>query len=206
MQDLVGGSLADQVGREGEASQPRSGGRLAPLGLTEEKTIPRQASATISPEWRGGKFDPDGGMASRLADLGKIEFLMLGMKLPVFVTRDWFADYPYLEKSLGPNDAIIDHTVTISPDVPSAKWADFYKDALKNLQPGVTEFVIHLGYANDESLAATRERDTWGAAWRQRDFDFFTSDDFRKLLHDYNIQLVNWRDVGRAMNLVSKAE
>ena len=43
--------------------------------------------------------------------------------------------------------------------------------------------------------AATRERDTWGAAWRQRDFDFFTSPEFRNLLQDQNIKRVSWRQI-----------
>ncbi len=99
-------------------------------------------------------------------------------RLPFFVTRDWFAQYPYLEPSLGPNDIVIDHTVTIEPTVPAENWADFYTTALRNFQPGVTEFVIHLAYDNDEMKAATRERATWGAAWRQRDFDYFTGRNF----------------------------
>jgi predicted glycoside hydrolase/deacetylase ChbG (UPF0249 family) len=116
-------------------------------------------------------------------------------KLPVFVARDWFAERPYLEKSLSPADIVIDHTITIDPSVAPDKWADFYKTALKNLQPGVTEFVIHLGFADDELKAATRERDTWGAAWRQRDFDFFTSQEFRQLLAAQNIKLITWREI-----------
>jgi hypothetical protein len=119
-------------------------------------------------------------------------------KLPVFLARDWFADHPYLQSSLGPTDIVIDHTVTIEPGVSPDKWADFYKDALKNLQPGVTEFVIHLAFADDEMKAATRERDTWGAAWRQRDFDFFTSPEFRQLLKEQSITLINWRELARA--------
>jgi predicted glycoside hydrolase/deacetylase ChbG (UPF0249 family) len=119
-------------------------------------------------------------------------------KLPVFVVRDWFVDRPYLESSLTPADIVLDHSVTIPPDVPLEKWADFYKNALKNLQPGVTEFVIHLAFSDDEMKAATRERDTWGAAWRQRDFDFFTSQEFRNLLHEQNIQLVTWRELAHA--------
>jgi chitin disaccharide deacetylase len=117
-------------------------------------------------------------------------------KLPVFVTRDWFAEHPYLESSLGRDDIVLDHTVTIDPGVPPEKWAEFYKTALKNLQPGVTEFVIHLAYDNDEMQAATRERATWGAAWRQRDYDFFTSQEFRQLLQEQNIKLVTWRQLG----------
>jgi len=103
-------------------------------------------------------------------------------KLPVFVTRDWFADHPYLEASLGPSDLVLDHTVTIEPEVTPEKWADFYLTALKNLKPGVTEFVIHPGFDDEELRAATRERSSWGAAWRQRDYDFFTGDQFRAIL------------------------
>jgi len=30
---------------------------------------------------------------------------------------------------------VIDHTVTIAPDVRTEKWDDFYRTAIKNLQP-----------------------------------------------------------------------
>ncbi len=119
-------------------------------------------------------------------------------KLAVFVTRDWFPDHPYLPASLGPNDIVLDHTVTIEPEVPPEKWAEFYLTALKNLKPGVTEFVIHPGYDDEELRAATRERSTWGAAWRQRDYDFFTSDQFRQVLAQQKIQLITWRELARA--------
>ena len=119
-------------------------------------------------------------------------------KLPLFVTRDWFAEHPYLATSVGPNDIVLDYTVTIEPEVPPEKWAEFYVDALRNLQPGVTEFVIHPGYADEELRAATRERSTWGAEWRQRDFDFFTSDQFKQILAQQNIKLITWRELARA--------
>jgi predicted glycoside hydrolase/deacetylase ChbG (UPF0249 family) len=119
-------------------------------------------------------------------------------KLPVFVTRDWFADHPYLQASLGPSDVVLDHTVTIEPEIPPEKWAEFYLTALKNLKPGVTEFVIHPGFDDDELRAATRERSTWGSAWRQRDYDFFTSDQFREILGQQEIKLITWRELARA--------
>ena len=127
-------------------------------------------------------------------------FLRLGhsYKLPIFVNRDWFADHPYLEASLGKDDVVLDHTVTMAATVAPEKSADFYKTALRNLQPGVTEFVIHVAFADDELKAATRERDTWGAAWRQRDYDFFTGSEFRALLREQNIKLVTGREVARA--------
>ena len=120
-------------------------------------------------------------------------------KLPLFVARDWFAQHPYLEHSLGANDIVIDHEVTIDPSVPTEKWADFYRSALENLKPGVTAFIIHPGFADEELVAATRERATWGAAWRQRDYDFFTSEEFRKILAEKKIKMITWREIARAL-------
>jgi predicted glycoside hydrolase/deacetylase ChbG (UPF0249 family) len=121
-------------------------------------------------------------------------------KLPILLVRDWFRDRPYLEASLGRDDLVVDHTVTMEPSVLPEKWADFYITAVKNLQPGVTVFIIHLGLDDEEMRAATRERDTWGAAWRQRDLDFFTSAEFRALLREQNIKLVTWRELRDAAN------
>ena len=118
-------------------------------------------------------------------------------KLPLFVARDWFTNNPYLEKSLGPNDIVIDHEVTISPSVTPEKWNDFYIDALKNLKPGVTAFIIHPGFDDEELRAATRERSTWGAAWRQRDYDFFTANEFREILAQQKIKVITWREIAR---------
>jgi hypothetical protein len=65
------------------------------------------------------------------------------------------------------------------------------------LQPGVTEFIIHLAYDDEEMRAATIDHKDWGAAWRQRDFNFFTSDKFRQLLEENKITLVTYRELAR---------
>jgi predicted glycoside hydrolase/deacetylase ChbG (UPF0249 family) len=139
----------------------------------------------------------------RLIDNGKEIFEVLvrvahERKLPFFVTRDWFAEHPYLESSLSAEDIVIDHTVTIDPGVRPEKWGEFYRTAIKTLQAGVTEFVIHVAFADEEMKAATRERESWGAAWRQRDYDFFTSAEFRELLQGEKIRLVTWRELAKA--------
>jgi chitin disaccharide deacetylase len=126
-------------------------------------------------------------------------------KLPIFVNRDWFAEYPYLQTSLGPNDIVLDHTVTMEPGIPAEKWPEFYLTALRNLKPGVTEIVIHPGYDDEELRAATRERSTWGAAWRQRDYDFFTGDEFRQALAGQNIKLITWGELSRAYASLAKS-
>jgi predicted glycoside hydrolase/deacetylase ChbG (UPF0249 family) len=119
-------------------------------------------------------------------------------KLPALIPRNWFADHPYLQTEVRPDDIVIDQVVTILPEVTADRWAEFYENALKSLPPGVTELIIHPGFDNDESEAMTRERPTWGAAWRQRDYDYFTSARFREILRQQNIKLVTWRELQRA--------
>ncbi|MGA2419183.1 MAG: polysaccharide deacetylase family protein [Candidatus Acidiferrum sp.] len=117
--------------------------------------------------------------------------------LPLLIPKEWVDEHPYLKSRAGPNDILLDHVVSIEATVPPSGWNDFYIAALRNLQPGLTEFIVHLGYDNDEMRAMTRERDSWGAAWRQRDFDFFTGTEFRKLLAQENIKLITWRELGQ---------
>ena len=47
--------------------------------------------------------------------------------------------------------------------------------------------------------ADTADHPDWGEAWRQRDFDFFTSDAFRTLLRANNIKLITWRDLAKLL-------
>jgi predicted glycoside hydrolase/deacetylase ChbG (UPF0249 family) len=116
--------------------------------------------------------------------------------LPVLVARSFFAEWPYLQALLRPSDVVIDQVVTISPDVKPEGWAGFYENALRNLPAGVTELVIHLARDDEEMQAMTRERPTWGAAWRQRDTDFFMSPRFKELLREQGVRLVTWRELG----------
>src|SRR5262249_11419909 len=115
-------------------------------------------------------------------------------KLPVLVSKDWFTRAAFLQADLVPNDVAIDRMITIQPIVPPEGWAAFYTNAVKNLAPGVTQFVIHLAYDDEEMRAITVDHPNWGAAWRQRDFDFFTSAAFRRLLDENNVKLITWRE------------
>jgi predicted glycoside hydrolase/deacetylase ChbG (UPF0249 family) len=118
-------------------------------------------------------------------------------KLPVRVAREWFTRADFLPESLSANDVFIDRVLDINPSVAPQEWAKFYSDELRKLEPGVTEIVIHLAYDDAEMRGATADHPNWGAAWRQRDFDFFTSDAFRKVLAENNIKLITWREVGK---------
>ena len=118
-------------------------------------------------------------------------------KLPVRVARTWFARADFLPSTLRADDVYIDRVLDINPSVAPQDWASFYSDALKKIEPGITEVVIHLAYDDAEMRAATVNHPDWGAAWRQRDFEFFTSDAFRKILQENQIKLITWRELGK---------
>lgn len=118
-------------------------------------------------------------------------------KLPVRVAKTWFARADFLPSILKADDVYIDRVLDINPAVAQGDWAKFYADAIRKLEPGVTEIVIHLAYDDAEMRGATFNHPDWGAAWRQRDFDFFTSNEFRKLLQENQIKLISWRELAR---------
>lgn len=120
-------------------------------------------------------------------------------KLPVRVAKAWLGQADSLPSTLNPDDVVIDRTLDINPAVAPADWANFYTEAIKKLEPGVTEVVIHLAYDDAEMRGATFDHPNWGAGWRQRDLDFFTSDAFRQLLREQQIKLITWRELGKLL-------
>jgi predicted glycoside hydrolase/deacetylase ChbG (UPF0249 family) len=79
------------------------------------------------------------------------------------------------------------------------EWRKYYLDAIRTLKPGLTVILVHLGYDDAELRAVTTGWDSWGADWRQRDYDVLTSAEFKQALKDNNVVLVTWRDVQKAM-------
>ena len=118
-------------------------------------------------------------------------------RLPVRVSREMFADAPYLPGLLGADGVVLDRVVSADPSVSPERWAEFYADLIKNLRPGVTELIVHLAYDDEEMRAVTLDHPDWGAAWRRRDFDVVTSDAFRRLLKEHDVKLVTWREIGK---------
>ena len=77
-----------------------------------------------------------------------------------------------------------------------AKGTDaFYANILQSLQPGVNEIIIHAAYDDNEMQAVAVDHPDYGAAWRQADYNFFTGEACKKLLHQNGIQLITWREI-----------
>ena len=102
------------------------------------------------------------------------------------------------QSALQPGDIFPD-TVIVADNVPTERWNQFYFDALKNLKPGLTEIIVHLGYDDAELKAVTVTHDAYGSAWRQRDYNLVTSPEWKQALKDNKVVLVTWREIQRAM-------
>ncbi len=101
---------------------------------------------------------------------------------------------------LSEKDVVLDSVVIASPAVRANEWRDFYLQAVKNLKPGVTEMIVHLGHDDAELQAVTADHPDYGSAWRQRDYDLVTSPEFKKALEENHVISVKWKDLKKLVN------
>ena len=116
--------------------------------------------------------------------------------LPFLALRGHPSSPPHT--ALGPDEVALDAVVIAGDDVPRDQWKAFYLRALANLKPGLTEMIVHLGHDDAELQAVMVGHEPYGSAWRQRDYDVVTSEEFRKALKDNGVVLVTWRELSKA--------
>jgi hypothetical protein len=59
--------------------------------------------------------------------------------------------------------------------------------------------IVHLGHDNAELEAVTLDHPDYGSAWRQRDYNFVTSAEFKKMLEENHIVRIKWRDLQKLL-------
>jgi predicted glycoside hydrolase/deacetylase ChbG (UPF0249 family) len=101
---------------------------------------------------------------------------------------------------LSEKDIALDSIVMAGAGTKAEQWSDFYSNAIKNLKPGLTEMIVHLGHDDAELQAITVDHPDYGSAWRQRDYDFVTSPHFKDILQENHVILVKWRDLEKLVN------
>jgi chitin disaccharide deacetylase len=102
---------------------------------------------------------------------------------------------------LSEKDVLLDAVVIAGAELRREQWSEFYLRAVKGLKPGLTEMIVHLGYDNAELQAITVGREAYGSAWRQRDYDFVTSPEFKRALKDNHVILIKWKDLQKLVEL-----
>jgi len=119
-------------------------------------------------------------------------------KLPFLAVRTPQAPKELLSL-LSEKDVVLDSVVIAGPQVGAANWKTFYSSAIKNLKPGITEMIVHLGHDNAELQAVTVDHPDYGAAWRQRDYDAVTSTEFKQALEENHVILIHWKDLKKLL-------
>lgn len=118
-------------------------------------------------------------------------------KIPVLLTKSFQQFSPGVDftKLVNEKDVLVDQIYTATPEDYAKGMRNYYVNIFKTLPSGLSTILLHAAYNNDEMKAVTIDHPDWGAAWRQADFEFFTSDECKKLLVEQNIKLITWREI-----------
>lgn len=141
----------------------------------------------------------DAHMGTALQKLDYLKaYLKVGheFKIPVFIPR--ILEVPLkvnFDTIVSDKDVLVDHILSASPQDFKNGFANFYTNGLKNLKPGLTYLIIHTAYDDAEMRAVTIDHPDWGAAWRQEDFNFFSSAECKKILKDNHIYVITWKEI-----------
>jgi hypothetical protein len=70
-----------------------------------------------------------------------------------------------------------------------------YMDILDNLAEGLNVILIHTAFDNREMQGVTINHPNFGSAWRQIDFDTFTSEAVKSKIEENGIKLITWGEI-----------
>lgn len=119
-------------------------------------------------------------------------YLALGKEfnLPTLLTYDLPVRTWFLKKRV-----FVDRLYCAAPDDYTRGLHHYYRNVLENLKPGLNCLLIHPAYDTPDMRRITHNYVNYGAAWRQEDFDFFTSDTGRKIIEENGIKLITWSEI-----------
>ena len=84
---------------------------------------------------------------------------------------------------------ILDELATGVASVELEQRREEYKEVIRNLKPGVTQIIVHLGLDNPEMQTITS---SWLA--RYNDFRIFTDPEMKRFIEEQGVKLIGWRD------------
>jgi predicted glycoside hydrolase/deacetylase ChbG (UPF0249 family) len=143
-------------------------------------------------------FDTHMGSVLTSVEIAKV-YVKLGHEYKVPVLMSPVVAKMYLNadvKDLGAgNDVLVDNVIMAQPNDFKGGMKAFYTKAFKDIQPGLNVLLLHAAHNDDEMKAVTIGHPDFGAEWRQADYDFFTSEECKKVLRENNIKVVTWKEI-----------
>lgn len=127
-----------------------------------------------------------------LVKVGHEYHLPIRASLPELSAKSWLS-------MLSPKDIKLDGGLQIGEHVKPVEWKQTYLRMMDEINPGLNEMIVHLGYDDTELEAITPGYTHYEATWRQRDFDFVRGADFREAIRRNHIIVVNWRQIDRLL-------
>lgn len=130
-------------------------------------------------------------------------YLRLGREydLPLLIPRSWLENVPQEHRdAIAAENVLLDGLYMVNADDPAKSRSEVYRDMIATMGPGLNELIVHLGIDDTELQAITVDHPDFGSAWRQKDLDFVTGQEFRDMLKAHNIKLVSWGQVREAMS------
>jgi len=117
-------------------------------------------------------------------------------RIPVFLPRQIETALKIkLDSMITEKDVVVDYVLGAEPKDFKNGMKSFYTNGIKNIKPGLTYLIIHTAYDDAEMKAVAIDHPSWGSAWRQQDFDFFSSANCSKLLKENNIYVITWKEI-----------
>lgn len=119
------------------------------------------------------------------------------MDLHVLLNREkikkWF--HYDVKPFLSEREIEVDQLFIVTPRPAKKGFPHYYRNILQTLNPGLNCILVHPAFHDKEMKLLTKGHSDYNSTWRQADYDFFTSDECRKIVHENNIQLITWREI-----------
>ncbi|MEP7143576.1 MAG: polysaccharide deacetylase family protein [Ferruginibacter sp.] len=118
-------------------------------------------------------------------------------KVPVLLNIEAFKAVFNIDisKYISDKEVPVDKLFMAQPNDYKNGMSNYYTAIFKSLQPGLSCILLHAAYENPEMQAVTIDHPEYGAAWRQADFNFFTSAECRNLLQQQKIKVITWKEI-----------
>ena len=127
-------------------------------------------------------------------------FLKLGKdyQIPNMLSR-YMANNYHLLQDENYNDVLFIDNLVFLRGLPSEQWGKEYRKIFKEIKPGLNQLILHAALDNIELQTITVNHTEANSESRQRDYDFVTSELFRSMLKEYNINVITWREIQKVL-------